>query len=83
MILSDILNYLQPDIKLHIKRVINNKPCETLFNNTLIELRKMMKDNEIPFLNSKYFLITTDIVGCMDFPNNTYIQPALLIYVLI
>ena len=83
MILSNILNYLQPDIKLHIKRVINNKPCETLFNDTIKELFEIMKDTDIPFLNSKYFLITTDIVGCMDFPNNTYIQPALLIYVLI
>lgn len=83
MKLYDILNYIDVNIKIHIKRVINNMPCETLFNDTIKELFEIMKDTDIPFLNSKYFLITTDIVGCMDFPNNTHIQPALLIYVLI
>ena len=83
MKLYDILEHIDTNIKIHIKRIICNKPCETLFHDTIQELFEIMKDTNIPFLYSNYFMISTDIVGCMDFPNNTYIQPSLLIYVLI
>lgn len=83
MKLYDLLNHIDINIKIHVKRIICNKPCETLFHNTITELFEIMKDSDIPFLNSNHFVITTDIVGCMDFPNTTCIQPSLLIYVLI
>lgn len=83
MKLYDILYYIDENIKIHIKRVICNNPCETLFHDTIKELFEIMKDTDIPFLYSNNFMITTDIVGNMDFPNTTYIQPSLIIYVLI
>lgn len=83
MKLYDILNYIDTNIKIHVKRIICNKPCETLFHDTVTELFEIMKDTDIPFLHSNYFIITADIVGSLDFPNTTYIQPSLIIYVMI
>lgn len=84
MELLELFKHMHNDTKILVKRLINNKPCEVLFDGVVGHVKKLIEQGcVIPFANSKIFIISNDIISHLDIQHELCVIVPIIIYVVI